>query len=275
MTQNKDELLPLHDIKSLIKPKAEVYQGLQAVPISDIAGSEGRYRDFNSDFLPRHSHLRERWVRVDMAHHSDTILPPIKLYELGGVYFVRDGNHRVSVAVAQNAEFIDAEVTKLDTDVELEPGSTKEDIKKALIELEKKKFYGETGISEIRPHCEINFTETGRYDDLQEHINVHKYYMNKSRDHEISFEEALLSWYDNLYRPIIEAIREESILPRFPGRTEGDLYIWILRHWDELKKEYGEGVSIRTAAKSFSEKHGKISPRSIIDWLKAFFSTKE
>ena len=31
-------------------------------------------------------------------------LPPIKVYELAGLYFVRDGNHRVSVAKARGVE---------------------------------------------------------------------------------------------------------------------------------------------------------------------------
>jgi hypothetical protein len=38
---------------------------------------------------------------------QDITLPSILLYEIGGVYFVRDGNHRVSVAKIKGVEFID------------------------------------------------------------------------------------------------------------------------------------------------------------------------
>jgi hypothetical protein len=208
-------------------------------------------------------------MRIDMAHHSDTILPPVKLYELGGVYFVRDGNHRISVAVAQDVEFVDAEVTSLDTDVDLSPDASLEDVREAVIALERKRFCENTGIDEMRPQCEIRFTETGRYDDLLEHIRVHRYYLSHRNNHEVSFERALISWYDNLYKPIIDTIQDEDILPRFPGRTEGDLYIWIIRHWDDLKTEYGEDLSIRSAAKSFSKQHGRLSLRYLFERLKS------
>jgi len=97
----KDEMLSLGDVRSLLKPESEYYRGMQAVPIERIVGSEGRYNDFNRAFLPRHDKLMMRWTRVDVAHYRNVILPPIKLFEIGGVYFVRDGNHRVSVAKAQ------------------------------------------------------------------------------------------------------------------------------------------------------------------------------
>jgi hypothetical protein len=110
MNTDRDNLLSFNDVKDILKPRNEVYKGSQVVPIKMIVGSEGRYHDFNKYFLPRREHLRYRWQRVDEAHIKDIILPPITLYEIGGVYFVRDGNHRVSVAKTQDVEFIDADV---------------------------------------------------------------------------------------------------------------------------------------------------------------------
>jgi len=101
MNTDKDNLLSFNDVKEILKPRNETYKGMRVVPLDRIVGSEGRYRDFNKFFFPRSDHLRQRWERVDMAHIKDIILPPIQLYEIGGVYFVRDGNHRVSVARAQ------------------------------------------------------------------------------------------------------------------------------------------------------------------------------
>ena len=98
MNPDKKKLLSFNDVKKILKPQNEVYAGLKVVPIKKIVGSEGRYNDFDNHFLPRSNELKQRWMNVDEAHLSDVVLPPIQLYELGGLYFVRDGNHRVSVA---------------------------------------------------------------------------------------------------------------------------------------------------------------------------------
>ena len=117
LSPEKQQLLSLYDIKSLVKPKNESYKGMKVVAVKDIVGSEGRYRDFNKAFLPRKEHLKNRWVSIDKAHISDVILPPIKLYKIGDVYFVRDGNHRVSVAKMQKVYAIDAEVVELNSEI--------------------------------------------------------------------------------------------------------------------------------------------------------------
>jgi hypothetical protein len=56
----------------------------------------------------------ERWMKIDSAWRRGEYLPPIELYKIGDVYFVVDGNHRVSVAHVQGQEYIDAEVTEID-----------------------------------------------------------------------------------------------------------------------------------------------------------------
>jgi hypothetical protein len=141
LKNENDELLSFHDVKSILKPGEHTYKGVIPVKISHIIGSEGRYKDFNKLFLPKHQHLRFRWERVNLAHYKNIILPAIRLYEIGGVYFVRDGNHRVSVAKTQGVEFIDAEVVSLNSIVKLRPGMTKEDLKNAIIDFEKKRFF--------------------------------------------------------------------------------------------------------------------------------------
>jgi hypothetical protein len=221
-----------------------------------IAGSEGRYHDFNKFFLPKKEHLRSRWQRVDEAHIMDIILPPIALYEIGGAYFVRDGNHRVSVARMQNVEFIDAEVTSLTTEININPSMTTDDLREALITYEKNIFYEKTEFGSLTNYWELNFSSTGRYDVIYNHILVHKYYLNEGTEEEIPFSEALVSWYNNVYNPVITIIREQWLLVNFPGRTEADLYVWIIKHWDFLKKKYGS-YSLSKAAGDFSKKYGQ------------------
>ena len=256
MNADKNRLLSFHDVKDILKPKNQVYMGSRTVPVKLIAGSEGRYRDFNRYFLPKSDHLRNRWERVDEAHLRDIILPAIQLYEIGGIYFVRDGNHRVSVAKAKNVEFIDAEVISLSSEISLNPGMTTDQLREALINYEKNIFYEKTQFGTLTGDNALNFSTPGRYDAIYNHILVHKYFLNESREDEIPFSDALVSWYNNVYSPVIAVIRGQWLLVNFSGRTEGDLYVWIIKHWDFLKKKYGV-YSLAGAAEDFSRKYGQ------------------
>jgi hypothetical protein len=193
---------------------------------------------------------------VDEAHIMDITLPSIQLYEIGGAYFVRDGNHRVSVARAQGVEFIDAEVTSLGTEISINPSMTTEDLTRALMAYEKKEFYGKTQFGKLTGCEDLDFTSPGRYDVIYDHILVHKYFLNQDASEEIPFSDALVSWYEKVYRPVIDIIREQWLLPHFPGRSPGDLYVWLVKHWDFLKKKYG-GYSLAEAARDFSKKYGR------------------
>ena len=256
MNIEKDRLLSLNVVKEMLKPRNEVYRGMQAVPIERIVGSEGRYRDFNKFFLPRREFLRARWESVDRAKIRDIPLPAIQLYEIGGVYFVRDGNHRVSVARAQGGEMIDAEVISLSTEITIDPSMTVDDLARSVIEYEKKLFYEKTLFDKFTGDRELNFTQPGRYDLVYNHILVHKYYLNQDIEEELPFYEALVSWYNNVYSPIIKIINEDNLCLNFPGRSPSDLYVWFVEHWGFLKEENGIHYSAADAIRDFSSKYG-------------------
>jgi hypothetical protein len=248
----RDEMLSLGDVRSIVRPAAETYKGMRTVPIEKIVGSEGRFRDFNRAFLPRHDKMARRWMRVDVAHYQNIILPPIQLFEIGGIYFVRDGNHRVSVAKAQGSEFIDAEVISLASRIPLSPEMTREELKRAVINFEKECFFEATHLDTQRAGCILELTEVGRYDELLAHIREHKWYINLKKAEEIPFEKAAVSWYDNVYFPIIRIVRDSRVLARFPRATEADLYVYMGKHWGELAKRYGPLFTLEEAAEDFA-----------------------
>lgn len=253
----KDDMLSFHDVRTILKPRSETYLGMRTVPVARIVGSEGRYRDFNRSFLPKRQHLKPRWTNVDLAHYRQVNLPAIKLYEIGGVYFVRDGNHRVSVARSRGVEFIDAEVVSLNAEIRLEPGVTDEDLRRKVLEYERARFFESTGLDRLRPGCDLEFTAPGRFDEIIQHINGHKYFINQDKEYEIPFEQGMLSWYDTVYLPILAIIKEHNVLARFPGRTAADLYVWTVRHWDELKRRYGPRYQAQDAILDFSRRYGQ------------------
>jgi hypothetical protein len=226
-------------------------------------GSEGRYHDFNQAFLPKHDYMKQRWVSIDSAHYHDVILPPVRLYEIGGLYFVRDGNHRVSVARMKGMESIDAEVTSLSSEIKLSPKITRDEVLKAVIQYEKDLFYEETYFGIITDCYDLDFTAPGQYDVILNHILVHKYYINQSSAKEIQLGNAIRSWYENVYQPIAEIIEAERLQRRFEGKTVSDLYVWIVKYWDQLKAKYGTQYSLNDAAMDYAEEFGT-EPKSFL-----------
>ena len=103
-------LLHLGSLEASAFPGGRRYVGLRSVPIRRIRGSEGRSDDFDADFRPLKAHNRWRWVNMAAAKMRGVVLPPVELIQIGNVYFVRDGHHRISVARAFGQEQIDAEV---------------------------------------------------------------------------------------------------------------------------------------------------------------------
>lgn len=209
----------------------------EMIPLTKIVGSVGRYRDFTREFLPKDSISAARWQAVDAAMHSQTGLPPIEVYQVGDIYFVRDGNHRVSVAKANGLKDIEAYVTRLDTPVEITADMRPEDLMRKAGQAE---FLRQTRLNELRSDPEIEVTEVGSYYELLQHIVVHRHYLGVEQQREIPWEEAVVSWYDHVFLPVAAAIWASDILARFPGRTAADLYLWVCRHREELAAESGE-----------------------------------
>jgi len=98
LTGKSNELLSYEDVRQKLRAIEGSRRELQDIPLDAIVGSVGRYTDFNRDFLPRNESDQHRWVRVMVEATGLTGLPPIEVYQVGEVYFVLDGNHRVSVA---------------------------------------------------------------------------------------------------------------------------------------------------------------------------------
>jgi hypothetical protein len=152
-------------------------------------------------------------------------------------------------------------VTSLTTEIVIRPGMDTDRLKMELIRYEKKSFYDETFFGDLTDCWDLDFTAPGSYDVIYNHILVHKYYLNQNREDEIPFSDALVSWYRNVYSPVISIIREQWLLANFPGRSASDLYVWIVKHWDFLKKKYGLSYSLSRAAGDFARKYGKSGGR--------------
>jgi hypothetical protein len=247
--QRPTTLLSYDEVKEKLHIGGPIYRGVKTIRVEQIAGSLNRYHEFDRAFLPREDQLANRWQKVDRAFYQDINLPPVVLYKVGEVYFVVDGHHRVSVARDKGQEFIDAEVRECATRVNITANIKPEDLE---ILGTKVHFLERTSLDNIRPHANIKLTIPDGFERMLEHIAVHHYFMGLDLQRDVSEEEAVAHWYDTVYMPIIDVIRKSDILKDFPGKTEGDLYMWTLDHQHYLYKEQGEPLQPpHEAAKKF------------------------
>jgi len=244
-----NRLLAFDEVKDKLHLRGSVYRGVRSVPVKSIIGSVDRYRDFDRAFLPAQTHTADRWKAVNRVFYSDEALPPVKLYQVGDAYFVLDGHHRVSVAREHDVEFIDAEVIEVRSRVPLAPDADAADLE---ILGEYEAFLERTQLDKLRPEQNIGFTIAGGYEQLLEHIAVHRYFMGIDEQHEVDEAKAVMHWYDTVYQPIVQVIREQNVLADFPGRTEADLYVWLMDHLYHLRAAQGD-VDLAEAAQEFAE----------------------
>jgi hypothetical protein len=225
-------LLPFEEVRKTLHLGSQTYRGLQDVPLDQIVGSVARYHDFSRAFMPRRDTLRQRWQRVRKLRAK---LNPIDLYQVGGAYFVVDGNHRVSVARQAGASTIQAHVWEYETRVPVESNDSLNDI---LIRHEYLEFLEQSRLDVNRPEQRIVFTVPGRYRQLGEEIARHCQWLDHQHVYTVAFEEAAADWFDNVYVPMVKVIRDKNMLAEFPGRTEADMVAYILRYRDDLRRHW-------------------------------------
>ena len=255
LSGKSNELLSYDEVARQLKLAERTDRGIQSIPLEAIVGSVGRYTDFTRTFLPRSDADKERWARVMAATTSpgSAGLPPIEVYKVGEVYFVLDGHHRVSAARQAGATHIEAYVTEVHTEVPLTPDIQPDDI---IIKAEYADFLERTRLNALRPGADLSLTAPGQYAKLLHHIEVHRYFMGLEQKRFIPEEEAVTSWYDDVYMSVILAIRERGLLRRFPGRTEADLYLWVADHRAGLEKELGWAVRPEAAVEDLALREG-------------------
>jgi len=245
-TGKSTQLLSYDEVAEKLKLRVRTERGVQHIPIDAIVGSVGRYTDFTRTFLPRRNNDQQRWASVKAAFlESGTGLPPIEVYKVGEVYFVIDGNHRVSIARQEGATTIEARVIEFKTDISLTPDVQPDDL---IIKAEYAQFLDATRITDLRPNVDLNVTIPGQYDRLMEQICEHECVLEHEKKTGTPFQDVVADWYDNVYIPLAETIRDRGLLHWFPKRTITDLYIWIAENRAALEKEQGWEIQSDIAA---------------------------
>ena len=264
-TGKSTQLLSYEEVAEKLKLRIRSERGLQHIPLDAIVGSVGRYTDFTRTFLPRRADDRQRWAGVKAAMLEEGAgLPPIEVYKVGEVYFVIDGNHRVSIARQERLTFIEARVIELQTAIKLTPDVQPDDL---IIKAEYAEFLQATKIMDLRPNVDLTVTVPGQYEKLMAQVYLQKFILVEDQKLNASLQDAVEDWYDNIYIPLAETIRDRGLLRWFPDRTVTDLYIWIADNRTSLEKELGWEIQSDIAATDLIlERSVKSEPGS---WRKA------
>ncbi|MCP5095755.1 MAG: universal stress protein [Chloroflexi bacterium] len=244
ITRRPTGLLSYEEVRRKVKARETAQRDLRDVALKDIVGSVGRYTDFTRNFLPRVEEDQMRWTRVHAKTESLEGVPPIELFQIGEVYFVRDGNHRVSVAREMGFERIEAYVTLVETNIPLGPDITPDDL---IIKERYAIFLEKTKLDQIDPKIDLSMSVAGNYRVLERRIGIHHHWMEETLEKPVSFSEAAADWYETIYKPVIQHIRQRGILRDFSKRTETDLYVWIEKHQERLANQLGWAVDAETA----------------------------
>ncbi len=118
-------------------------------------------------------------------------------------------------------------------------------------------FLEATGLEAGTPD-DYRATVPDGYERLIDHIRVHGYYKGTEEERDVPWHEEVASWRDHVYRPMIEVIRGSGVLEEFPGRTESDLYLFVMDHLHALRQRYHDpGVPMEAAL----EELGQATPR--------------
>lgn len=249
------DLLSYEEVRQQLHALERSAEKLEDIPLDAIIGSVGRYADFTRSFLPTKESDVERWARVKVGATGLSGLPPIEVYRVGETYFVKDGHHRISVAREEGAKHIQAYVTEVRTEVPLTPEVQPRDL---ILKAEYADFLERTRLHDFRPDANLELSEIGGYYKLQQHIDVHRHYMGVEGYREVPLDEAVTSWHDTVYMPLILPIRETGIMHDFPRRTESDLYLWLAEYRSALHEELGWEVQADSVATDLAS---QASPR--------------
>jgi hypothetical protein len=226
------ETLSFSEVVDALGRRGERRLGVQLIPLDQIVGSVDKVKDFDRRFRPTSDRSRQRWQALAEKSRLGEYLPPIDVYKLGNLYFVIDGHHRVSVARAQGATEIEANVTEIDTVVSTEGIGGRRDLEGKNWGLRFLKRVPLTG----ERRAAINCTDPTDYPRLAEMIEA--WACRLMHDEGEYFDKPTMArrWFDEEYTPVVEMIDEAGVRGR--DETGADAYIRVARERYRLIREH-------------------------------------
>jgi hypothetical protein len=210
--------------------------GQQLISLDSIVGTVDRSREFDRSFRPTSPRVRERWQRINLAQRKGEALPPIDVYRIGDMHFVKDGHHRVSVARALGHRDIDAYVTEVLTEIGADRKIRLRDLP---LKSHQRLFYERVPLP-VEQREQIHLSDEWRYAALAEAVEAWGFRVSQARREWLSRLEVAEAWFRDEYRPVVEMLREARLIPKGVTDTEAYMTIAALRYlllrtheWDD------------------------------------------
>ncbi len=214
-------ILPFDEVVAALGRKSERSLGLKTIDLDAIVGTVDRTREFDRSFRPTSGKVKRRWQRIAEAVRRGQGMPPIDVYEIGGMYFVKDGHHRVSVARQLDLEVIEANVTEIVTEVGADAGVRVADL--ALKGHERLFFERVPLPAELRGR--IQLSQGSWYAGLAEGVEAWGFRLMQARGEFMTREEIAREWFEQEFEPVVQLVREENLAE---GQTDAEAYARIV-----------------------------------------------
>jgi hypothetical protein len=252
-------ILPFEEVVEALGRTGQVDRGLQVVQLDAIVGTVDRAADFDRGFRPTSQRLRSRWERIAAAQRRGEAMPPVSLFLVGELYFVRDGHHRVSVAKSQGRDDIDAYVTEVTTRLKL--GA---DLRVSELPLkDHERLFRERVPLSAGQRTRISLSDPWDFGWLAEMVEAWGFRMMQERGHFADRHEVAKRWFENEYAPVSEMLAEGGLTER--GETETEAYMRLAgqRYMILRTHEWSDDVidQLRHGYKRRDKKGHRLPPR--------------
>jgi hypothetical protein len=210
-------ILPYDEVVAALGWRGERSLGLQTIRLDTVVGTVDSRRDFDRRFRPTSSRVRDRWERLALAQRRGESIPPIDVYRIGDLHFVKDGHHRVSIAIATGQKTIDAYVTEVQTTVSPQGIRHRGDL---LLKSYEHEFRSRVPLSP-QEHAKITVHDGWTYAELGETVEAWGFRYLQHEHRYVDRSEVAERWFTEEYRPVVRMLREADLIG---SRTEAEAY---------------------------------------------------
>ncbi len=215
-------ILPFDDVVSALGRRGERELGLQTIRLGTVVGTVDSRRDFDRHFRPTSSRVRERWERLALAERRGESIPPIDAYRVGELHFVKDGHHRVSIAMATGRKTIDAYVTEVLTIVPAKGIRGRRDL---LMKNSERMFRSRVPLH-AQAYSKIVFANPACYAELGQNVEAWGYRCMQAERAFIDREQVARRWWAEEYVPVVRMLKTAELIG---DRTDAEAYLRVAR----------------------------------------------
>jgi hypothetical protein len=224
-------ILPFDEVAVALGIRGERSLGLQIIPLDTVVGTVDSRRDFDRRFRPTSSRVRARWERLALAQRRGEPIPPIDVYRIGDLHFVKDGHHRVSIAIATGQKTIDAYVTEVLTTVPAGRIRHRGDL---LDKSYERLFRARVPLPE-QAYSTITFADPWSYAELGEAVEAWGFRCMQDEHRFLDRSEVARRWLAEEYTPVVRMLRAADLIG---SGSEAEAYLTVARERYRLMRTH-------------------------------------